>query len=167
MFESTGVINEDALEEFKKYIIPSIFRRIIMGLVIVCIMFAVISLLVSKFYVFVFLILSAIFAGEYFLMINISKKRCIKQIEETIGKREVKYKVYFDEEGVIVNNLGTNAKANMKYGVFKRVSETKNLYVMFTKGNQFVLIFKDCLDNNQKEEFEIFIKEKCRKIKFE
>lgn len=167
MFESTGVVNEDALEEFKRYIVPPIFRRIIIGLVIVCITFAFISLLVSSFYVFLFLLLGAILAVEYFLMINISKKRCIKQIEETIGKREVKYKVYFDDEGVIVNNLGTNAKANMKYGVFKRVVETKNLYVMFTKSNQFVLIFKECLDNNQNEEFKIFIKEKCRKIKFE
>lgn len=86
MFESTGVVNEDTLNELKKHIVPPIFRRIIIGLIIVCIAFAFISLLISNFYVFVFLLLGAILVGEYFLMINISKKRCIKQIEETIGK---------------------------------------------------------------------------------
>lgn len=167
MFESTGVVNEDTLNELKKHIVPPILRRTIIGLGIACIAFSFISLLISNFYVFVFLILGAILVGEYFLIINISNKRCIKQIEETIGKREVKYKVYFDDEGVIVNNLGTNAKANMKYEVFKRVAETKDVYAMFTKTNQFVLVFKNCLDNNQKKEFKIFIKEKCKKIKLE
>ena len=78
---------------------------------------------------------------------------------------ETKYKVYFDEVGAIVNNLDTGAKAHMKYDIFVRFAETPNVYAIFTKSNQFIIIFKNCLDEGKVNDSKIFIKEKCGNLK--
>lgn len=165
MFETTGIVNDELLKVLKKYLVPSKLKNFIKIMVIICALLGFISIFISRVLAGIFFLAAGIFIAEYFYAINKFYKIGMQRIEETIGKRETKYKVYFDEIGAIVNNLDTGAKGHMKYDLFVRIVETHDVYAIFTKANQFFIIFKDCLEEGQGNEFKKFIKEKCQNLK--
>ncbi|MBU3107354.1 YcxB family protein [Clostridium gasigenes] len=165
MFETTGIINDEVLKELKNYLVPSKLKIFIKIMVIICALLGLISIFISGVLPVIFFLAAGIFIAEYFYAINKFYKTVMHRMEETVGKMETKYKVYFDEVGAIVNNLDTGAKGHMKYNIFVRFVETPNVYVIFTKANQFIIIFKNCLDEGKVNDFKIFIKEKCENLK--
>ena len=165
MFETTGIINDELVKSLKKYLVPSKLKNLIKIMVIICVLLGLINIFISRVRVVIFFLVAGIFIAEYFYIINKVYNTCMQRMKETVGKRETKYKVYFDEVGAIVNNLDTGAKIHMKYDVFVRFAETPNVYAIFTKSNQFIILFKNCLDEGQLNEFKIFIKGKCKNFK--
>ena len=61
----------------------------------------------------------------------------------------------------------TNARSKIQAVHFRRVAETENLYIIFTKANQYMLVFKNCLDEAQRELFIAFLKENFPKLQYE
>lgn len=164
MFDTTGIVNEEIVRAFKSGVLPSATKIFFRTMIFICMGFGILSIFMTENKVFLlcFSLLTIIFITEYFYIINKVIKICIQRMEESVGKKESKYNIYFDEEGAIVNNLDTGAKVHMKYDVFKRFTETSNTCALFTKSNQFIVIFKDCLNQSQVDEFKGFIKEKCQ-----
>lgn len=89
----------------------------------------------------------------------------IDAMKEISDKGEFEFKVFFNENGANINNLTTSTAIEIKYEFFVRLEETPNMYVLFTKSGQYAIIFKDCLDDEEINTFEEFIKEKCKNIK--
>lgn len=164
MFETTGVVNEEIVRAFKSGVLTSATKNFFRSMIFICIVFGLLSIFMTENKVFIlcFSLLTIIFITEYFYIINKVIKICMQRMEESVGKKESKYNIYFDEEGAIVNNLDTGAKVHMKYEVFNRFAENSNTYALFTKSNQFIVIFKECLNQSQVDEFREFIKEKCK-----
>ncbi|MGG7057181.1 YcxB family protein [Clostridium nigeriense] len=164
MFESTGVVNEEIVRTFKSGVLPSATEFFFRTMIFICMGFGILSIFMTENKVFLlsFSLLTIIFITEYFYIINKVIKICIQRMEESVGKKESKYNVYFDEEGAIVNNLDTGVKSHMKYDVFKRFAETSNAYALFTKSNEIIVIFKECMNKSEVDEFKGFIKEKCQ-----
>lgn len=172
MFETTGILNDEVLKSLKKHVIKPTFKIILEILAVLLIFMGVV-------YVFLYLldiyksILFVIFcfcAATYFIWLpiyfaNKFYKVNISRLGEINEAKQFEYKVYFDEVGAIVNNLTTRSTVNIRYDFFIRVVEVTDLYFIFTKSDQFIIIFKDCLDNKQINDFNIFIKEKCKNIK--
>lgn len=165
MFETTGILNEEVLKILKKYSISPRLKNFLGIFAIISAIFALICIPVSlKFSVF-FAFLVLVFILEYFLAVNIFYKKSLSIMKESTGLNEYCYKVFFDETGAVVNNLSIGATVQLKYDAFVRIEEIRNMYVLFTKANQYVIVFKDCLDNKQVNDFKMFIKERCKNIK--
>lgn len=175
MFETTGVVNNEIVKELKKYLVSSKLKIFIGIMIVICVLaglssiiFAILGL-IGTFqgitFAIVFFVGICVFIAEYYYTLYKFHKICMQRMEETTGRRETKYNVYFDEEGAIVNNLDTKSNIKMKYDMFVRLGETSNVYALFTKSNLFIVIFKDCLDEMQMHDFKEFIKEKCKNIK--
>lgn len=165
MFETSGILNNEVLKVLKKYSISPKFKNFLKIFIIICTIFALICIPVSLKLSVLFIFLVLIFILEYYLAINIFYKRSISVLEENSEKEGFKYKVFFNEIGAVVNNLSIGATVNLKYDAFIRLEETNNMYFLFTKSNQYVIVFKDCLNTKQIIEFKTFIKENCMNIK--
>lgn len=165
MFETTGIINEKVLKILKKYSISPNFKNFLNILIGISALFALICVPLSlKLSVsFVFLILVLIF--EYYFAINIFYKKSVSIMVENSGKEGFEFKVFFNEIGAVVNNLSIGATVNLKYDLFVRLEETTDMYFLFTKSNQYIIVFKNCLDVKQANDFKTFIKERCKNIK--
>lgn len=165
MFETTGILNEEVLKILKKYSISPRLKNFLKIFAIISAIFALICIPVSlKFSIF-FAFLVLVFILEYFLAVNIFYKKSLFIMKENTGLNEYCYKVFFDETGAVVNNLSIGATVQLKYDAFVRIEEINNMYVLFTKANQYIIVFKDCLDNKQVNDFKTFIKERCKNIK--
>lgn len=164
MFETTGILDEEVTKSFRKNIYPPIMKRFMEITILICIFCSILNLFIVKsisYFIFLFIMIF-ILITLYFYRVNYSYKYVIKRMEETYGKREIKMNVYFDEEGARVSNFESGAKVYIKYKLFTRLVETSNIYVLFTKYNEIIVVFKECLDKSQIDEFPIFIKSKCK-----
>lgn len=172
MFETTVILNEGILEELKKYVIPPKRKKffkiysIIFGLLGV--VYIILGLLNSrniyKLYGVSFLCFSAvtiwcvIYLEKRFMKLN------MKILEEATDTSELKIKVSFDEDGAIVNNLTTSSSIKIKYDKFVRIVETSSIYFLITEANLYAIVTKECLSNDELDEFKKFIKGKCKNI---
>ena len=173
MFETYGTLDENVLKELKKHAMKPKRKRffliysIIFGLL--GIVYIILALLSSNnnFIVYGIAFLSfAIIAIRFITYFeNRFKKINMKILEEITDTKELKFKNYFDEYGVVVNNLTTSAKVKIKYEYFVSIIETSSMYFLLTEGNQYAIVFKDCLENEQLNVFKEFIREKCSSIR--
>ncbi|MGL5038076.1 MAG: YcxB family protein [Aeromonas sp.] len=176
MFETTGIVNENILKELKKYNMSPKRKKLLVIVSIVCsllgllcISLALIDFNGSKTFYIIFggidIVLSII--GVWIIIYSSNKFHKINMdiLGELYESSEFKLTVYFNEKGVIINNLSTEATIEIKYEFFDRMLETDNTYTLVTKANQYAIVFKSCLDNEQTYRFEEFIKEKCKNIK--
>ena len=165
MFETTGILNDEVLKILKKYSMAPIFKKFLQVGIVISAIGALISIFISLkiFILSMFLIL--VFILEYYLAINIFYKKSKAVIEENTEGEGFQYKVIFNEIGAIVDNLSIGATVHLKYDSFVRLEETPDMYFLFTKSTQYIIVFKKCLSDNQINEFKLFIKEKCKNIK--
>ena len=164
-FISQEYDNEECLKILKKYSISPKVKNFLKIFAIISAIFALICIPVSlKFSIF-FAFLVLVFILEYFFSYKyfLQKKPFYNEGKYRIN--EYCYKVFFDETGAVVNNLSIGATVQLKYDAFVRIEEINNMYVLFTKANQYIIVFKDCLDNKQVNDFKTFIKERCKNIK--
>ncbi len=166
MFEGSGTINEENLRRIIKYLMPSNQKMLFILIEAFSIVIGIVTISVFHMtYGWIFFLLSIIFGIEYLYVINKFYKLNVERLEETVGKRESRYNVYFDENEVIVNNLDTGGKAKTRYNLLRKCVELANEFVIITKSNQYIIISKNNWDNEKVNEFKIFISEKCNKLK--
>lgn len=175
MFETKGILNEKILEELSKYVISSKKRKTIL---ISAFISALLGIAISSlgmvdshlnlsfmiiglcFFIFAF---AAIFYSIYSPNIFLKANRDI--LGEVSDTNEIKIKVYFDEDGVIIDKLNLSPKTKIKYEFFNRILETPHTFFLLTKANQYALVFKECLNEDELNKFKQFIKGKCKNIK--
>ena len=165
MFETTGILNEDVLKILKKYSISPNAKRFFKIFAITSAIFSIICIPISLKGSIFFAFMVLVFILEYFLAINIFYKKSLSIMKESTEANEYCYKVVFDEIGAIVSNLTIGATVQLKYDAFVRIEEIHNMYFLFTKSNQYIIVFKDCLDTKQVNDFKSFNKERCKNIK--
>jgi len=80
---------------------------------------------------------------------------------------KLKCTVLFLEEIIKTQNVNTGNTTEIEYKHFKRFVKTKNLYVLFTKANMFLVVKKSSINKVQdKIKFSQFIKSKCINVKW-
>lgn len=173
MLETTGILNEEILKELSKYAIPPKRKKffqiysIIFGVLgaLYIILGVVKSRNIYILYGVSFFCFSAVTIwGVVYFKKNFMKLN-IKILDECVDARELKTKVFFDEDGVIVNNLTTSSTIKIKYDNFVRIVETSSVYFLVTEANLYAIVDKECLNNEQLDIFKKIIKDKCKNIK--
>lgn len=162
MFETTGIINQDILEELGKYIIPDVQRLPIKVVAVVTLIQGIINLSVM-------LLLSAVFFFLISLCYDAIVKRYyinrnVKQISEYICPNKCTFTTFFDIDGIHVTNHATGEAVTVPYTQVRKLVETKNCYFLWAN-RQFVVTFKTGLDLSEKEQFISYLRDKCPKVK--
>lgn len=166
MFETTGEINDKILEKFKKYLIPSFSKNILIFIIPCSLILGLIDLFFNRLLLaLIFFLGTIIFIAEYIFIINRNQKLSMQRIEETFDKKEISYEISFDEEGMLITNLDTRAQNHIKYSSFTKIIKISNTYGFFTNAMQFIFIYDDFSGSENTTNFENFIKEKCKNLK--
>ena len=166
MFETSGDIDEKIISSLKKYFMPKAQN---VAIIIMCVVFLVLGsvfLFREEYVIAVILLIGfGILVLENMLLCNKYYKTCINRMEETSGSKTVQCKLIFDDEGCTYTNCNTGGSVHFKYSVFVNIIETKEVFAVFTKANQFFVVFKESFDEKTEEHFRVVLLEKCSKVK--
>ena len=172
MFETTGLLDKPLFEELGNQIIPDFIRillkfMILLGFVaggagLICVPFKKFSLVATSLLLTIFCFAFG-FCYQWYLRKHYMKWN-LKCILETTNAKVCCCTTSYQEDGAHIINHATGASIIMNYDHFKKLVETKNYFYIFTK-IQFLVTYKNGLDQDQTKQFVPFIKSKCPKIK--
>ena len=111
-------------------------------------------------------VLAAISILLIFCIQNLFKKNNIQRLKELSNENYFEIKTIFNEYELGVINITIQSKTEIKYEYFIGFAETPNIYSLVTKSGEQIIIFKNCLNNEEINTFKEFIKEKCKNIKW-
>lgn len=165
-YRTSGFLNEKNLNEVKRFFILPQHWFISAIFAILCVILAVLNFLAWNTTI---AFLCAIVFTALVMMPYLGYRQSVKVILDRIrencpdGRQEAES--YFDQEGIHLRNLTNGANSVLAYSSLAYVGQSKNLFFIMTKSQQFFLVFKDCLTQEQQESFLPFLKEHCPKLK--
>jgi len=163
-FEVESIVNKDTYNELMWHRIPKSVKILVVIILFGCTMSAIgghYDAAVSGLAMVVIFSLMLLFAHKRNVKITLQRQ---KEREET---SELKLAISFLDEEIKIHNLRAGGAIYVNYDSIARFVETKNLYVLFTKANQFVAVNKTILIQEQKrKDFIRFVKDKCKNVKW-
>lgn len=168
-FKTTGTLNESMVREVNTCMLSKEQRYTLIGCIII---FALLFMYcIARRYEILGAVVftSAIFLVYYYTYVlkKQSLKLNIARLREISGAEGYQMSTWFDHTGINIQNYMTNATSKIQAVHFRRVAETENLYIIFTKANQYMLVFKNCLDEAQRKLFIAFLKENFPNLQYE
>jgi len=177
MFETTVLVNEDALLEIKNYLVAPrnkwfCILLVLGGILIVfgsAVAIAELDFGYDGYFVIFFvvlfivgLLLAITMLINYFRQGNVVVKTIVKRFQES-GHSEMKMVASFTDDKINVQNLTSGANGEVDYAVVYRFSETKNFFTLFTKAGQSIMVNKTSLiEAGEDNKFLQFAKGKLR-----
>jgi len=166
-FETKYIINQATYKELKWHLIST--QDWISGalripfFVIIAVLgfeFRIVAILLAGIFLTAFLIIEILLVPKRVAQVN------LQRAQESTGTTDLEVLTSFTNDGVKTFNFSTNGTATFNYNNFIRFAETKNMYILFTKASQFVVVNKKTLAQEGKtKEFRQFIRSKLPKIK--
>jgi len=175
-FETKSVIDKEAFAELKRHLRKPNDRRFLIRYPIFGLAFLLLGIygITSQSISFI-LSIFCIFVGVFSIIVVLllilrgkgAQKEMWEGVKENTGTEEIVYVVSFDEDNVKIHSPRTGGTVYNKYDLIYRFAETKNMYMLFTKANQPIIVNKATLTKEQKtEEFMRFIKDKCKNVRW-
>ena len=115
--------------------------------------------IIVGFVLYGFLIVRGILAPRIFA------RKETKRLKETYGTTEITVKFTFFDDALEMHNLASGAKWNLPYTSLKRMTETKDLFLIRTQQKQIIPIAKLGFDGTDIPGFRAFMDEKCPNAK--
>jgi len=176
MFKTTATIDESTFIELKKHLLPprEKMHYLITSIAAFALAFAGIAANItdginSPDYGFnpVLLILIGIPIGIMMPIMYFYRIKKVIQINmdrfREAGYTKIEVVTSFADDKIELHNATTGASSSIKYSAICRFAETENTYTLFTKAEQFVVVNKASLIQEQtNDEFIGFIRKKCR-----
>lgn len=166
-YRTSGTLDEAAIKETAKIYVPTWYRWMNRVFCVFCFLLFLLFSLVGKNVGFscLFLFFMAIFASYPTLLRRKHWKLAIIRLTEQTGTSSFQMESFFNVDGLVVHNLETDGSVLLRYEDIAFLSESKRYFALMTKGQQFTLIFKDCLTDEQKKNFIHDMKQRCPKLK--
>ncbi|MDR3000948.1 MAG: hypothetical protein LBU89_06755 [Fibromonadaceae bacterium] len=169
LFESKSIVSEDTFRELRRYLKPPHeIIRVAIGSA-VCFVTAIAAYIVIRSIAFSAL---GFFAGIVIPLIYIQQwnhlaKTYWARIQESTGVSKFEQISSFTDEEIKIRNVDTGGMVSLKYDVIARLAETENIYALFTKMNQIIIVNKISIaQEHNTEAFICFIKEKCKNVRW-
>ena len=160
-----NIVDETLLKEVKKYMIAPWQRNLLIIAGIIALIIGAFNLVNQQLLQGVILvILGGVCIGEIFFLKHSRYKEMLKLMDEEIDARQVTYTMIFGNDGVVVHNCQTAIDNKIPYSHLKSFYKTPNAYVLLAKGNELIIIRKECLKVTLAN-FVDFLKTKDTKIK--
>lgn len=166
-YRTSGTLDEAAIKETAKIYVPTWYRWLNRIFFVFCfLLFLLYSLVEKNVGMSCFLLFfMAIFASYPTLLRRKHWKLAITRLTEQAGISSFRMESFFNVDGLVVHNLETDASVLLRYEDIAFLSESKRCFALMTKGQQFTLVFKDCLNEEQKRNFIHDLKQRCPKLK--
>ena len=166
-YRTSGTLNEALIKETAKIYVPTWYRWLNRIFFVFCFLLFLLSSLVGKDVGMscFSLLCMAIFASYPILLRRKHWKLTITRLTEQAGISLFRMESFFNVDGLVVHNLETDGSVLLRYDDIAFLSESKHCFALMTKGQQFTLVFKDCLTDEQKKNFIHDMKQRCPKLK--
>lgn len=166
MFKTTGKLNKEFFNNIKAFITPPAQKYLSIFMVAIACLFSAFTFYFQHYqYTVLFILFIPLIILEFYLLRNKAIKVNLKRMVETTGKDEYEYTVFFEDDGVVVENHSTGATAKIAFDKFIKLGKCDCSYVLLTKTHQIIPIFIDCLSDCEKEELLSFLKTHIPKLK--
>ena len=166
-YRTSGVIDEAAMKEIIGIFIPAWYRRLTGTCCVICLLLSLFfGLSVEKVgFTCFFLVSAALFASYPAIHRRRYYKMAIARMSEQAGSLSIRQESFFNVDGLAVHSLETDGSILLHYDTLAFVRESRHYYTVMTKGQQFTLIFKNDLNDEQKRNFLPDLKQRCPKLK--
>lgn len=167
MFETTGILNEFALREVKRYVVPPKQKLMmtIMAIVLICVGMGSYMIFHNYIAASISMIIGIYLLFQMNKMAENAIRMNIRNMRANCGADACSYTTSFSDEGILVHNHATGAKVRYKYEGIASIKESANLLVLFTKSHQMITVFKSDLDEST-QELKAYLKTKPTQIKW-
>jgi len=167
-FETKVIINKDTWRELRRYWKPLKEKMRV----------AILSVVLAIVGVFYFMFFENTVIGTLAIALSIiaplthhynfrqaTKLNEKRAAESAGGVTHHELTTSFTENEILVRTVINGSIANIKYSAIKRSAKTERLYALITQENQFIIVNREQLILEQKEdEFLRFIQEKCESV---
>lgn len=163
-----NVVNKSVLNELKPHFSSPMQKIANLIIVIAFIVVGVVFSLVYARDITLFIISLAVAALLIVIPIfqkNQAVKLVLQRMQESKGTDQSVYNILLTEGEFAVFNEENFELEKYQYSDFKRFAQTKNLYALFTKTNQLIVINKESMNLAENQNAFAFLKERCINIK--
>ena len=162
------IVNKKALKEIRKHLMKPSKKLVMSVFYIISLALLIISLITKSYSSLIITVVGmAVLSLGYFIVLrNRIINTNIKRMKELYGESEVEGYLEFEDDEIITTNKKTGGKLKIKYKILDRMIETENYISLLTKQWQLIIIDKNKLNNQEKQECLDIIKEKSPDIKF-
>ncbi len=162
------IVNKKALKEIRKHLMKPSKKLVMSVFYIISLALLIISLITKSYSSLIITVVGmAVLSLGYFIVLrNRIINTNIKRMKELYGESEVEGYLEFEDDEIITTNKKTGGKLKIKYKILDRMIETENYISLLTKQWQLIIIDKNKLNNEEKQECLDIIKEKSPDIKF-
>ena len=166
-YRTSGVIDENAMKEIIGIFVPTWYRWLNrVFFVFSFLMFLLYSIVGRDVgYSCLFLFFMAVFASYPTLLRRRHLKLTLTRMKEQAGSLSLPIESFFNVDGLAIHNQQTDISALLRYEDIAFAKKSKHYFAVMTKGQQFSLIFKDCLTDDQRRSFMADLKRRCPHIK--
>ena len=166
-YRTSGTLDEAAIKETVKIYVPTWYRWLNRVFCAFSVLMFLLFGLVGKNVGFscLYLFFTAIFASYPTLLRRKHWKLAVTRLTEQAGTASFRMESFFNVDGLVVHNLETDGSVLLRYEDIAFLSESKHYFAVMTRGQQFTLVFKDCLTDEQKKNFIHDLKQHCPKLK--
>ncbi len=148
MYKTSGRLDEALINEQKNYLMNPSRKLLIYVAMLIALVVGVLFLVISNDWLLFGICMTGCLI--FFIEGRISMKNAVKinlqRMEELTGHPYIDYETSFEEDGIHVHNVSTDANVIVRYADLVIFSETSHIYMMMTKGWQMIPIFKDKLE---------------------
>ena len=162
-YRTSGTIDEAVIKETIGIFIPTWYRRLTGTLCAVSLLFVLIFAFEAKKFLFAafFLLFAALFASYPALLRRRFFKITTVRMREQAGTLSLPFESFFTVDGLSVHNLKADASAVLRYEDIAFALKSKRCFAVMTRGQQFSVIFKEHLTDEQQKNFLPDLKRRC------
>jgi len=110
----------------------------------------------------------ALYCALIVLVLSLPKrnvKRDMKRIRESYGTDRMEIHTLFFDDELVLHNLASKGEQRFAYSAFTKMTETQDLFLLWTQQKQVVTVQKSGLDGTDAAGFRTFMDEKCPNAK--
>ena len=163
MFETTGKITQEVLDDILKYRRPK-FRTVMLWIIfIVGLAYIIVALFLQDWFGAAMAAFMA-YLGYYALFIR--PKKWMKTQQEAMRKNNsewLEYKTSYENDCIRIFCMTNGWKGTLAYSNFKRGLETDKYIVLFTFKDEYIVTFKRQLTPYEQEKLKEHLKKKLPK----
>lgn len=164
-YRTSGVLDENVYREITRFSLSPRYVWFLRVYMIVLGILGIIMLIAREYhYAALLAFFTVLFAFTPRIVSRRRLRTAIKRMNE-VDPKCIRTESFFTVDGIALQNLTSNAQGHVSYEVLCRAVETEHYFSLFTKANQCVLVFKDCLTPEQLQSFLPDLKQRCPQVK--
>ena len=161
-FTIKSIVSKETYKEIKWHLISKSDKIHLAIMLFGALMLIIMGVVSGKFIISAAaVVVTAAFLFAWYRNMKKAVKLQFQRINESTGADELELEISFNDDKITIFCTRTNGTSFIDYINLNRFVKTKNMYVLFTKAKQFIVIDKAALaEKGMRKEFLRFIRSK-------